>query len=33
MGTGMSLLPDDEPLLLHDVGGGTEIYALYWDSP
>jgi len=33
MGTGMSLLPDDEPLLLHDVGGGTEVYALYWDSP
>jgi hypothetical protein len=29
----MSLLPNDEPLLLHDVGGGTEIYALFWDSP
>jgi len=33
MGTWLALTPHDEPILLRDVGGGTEIYALYWDAP
>ncbi len=28
-----SLGPHDEPLLLRDTGGGTEVYALQWDAP
>ena len=33
MGTWLTLTQHDEPVLLRDVGGGTEIYALYWDAP
>jgi len=32
MGAWFSLTPNDEPLILRDVGGGTEIYALHWDA-
>ena len=32
MGAWFSLTPDNEPLLLRDIGGGTEIYALHWDA-
>jgi dipeptidyl aminopeptidase/acylaminoacyl peptidase len=28
-----SLTPQDDVLVLHDTGGGTEIYALSWDAP
>ena len=28
-----SLGPHDEPLVLRDTGGGTEVYALHWDAP
>jgi WD40 repeat protein len=31
MGAWLSLTPNDEPLILRDIGGGTEIYALHWD--
>jgi len=31
MGAWFSLTPNNEPLLLRDIGG-TEIYALYWDA-
>ena len=32
MGAWLSLTLNDEPLILRDVGGGTEIYALHWDA-
>jgi Tol biopolymer transport system component len=32
MGAWFSLTPNDEPLILRNVGGGTEIYALHWDA-
>jgi Tol biopolymer transport system component/DNA-binding winged helix-turn-helix (wHTH) protein len=32
MGAWLSLTPNDEPLILRDIGGGTEIYALHWDA-
>jgi len=32
MGAWLSLTPNDEPLVLRDVGGETEIYALHWDA-
>ena len=28
-----SLTPEGDVLLLHDTGGGTEIYALSWNAP
>jgi Tol biopolymer transport system component len=32
-GSWFSLTPKDEPLVLRDTGGGTEVYALDWDAP
>jgi hypothetical protein len=32
-GAWFSLGLDDEPLVLRDTGGGTEVYALYWEAP
>jgi Tol biopolymer transport system component/DNA-binding winged helix-turn-helix (wHTH) protein len=31
-GAWFSLTPNDEPLILRNVGGGTEIYGLHWDT-
>jgi Tol biopolymer transport system component len=33
LGDWFSLTPDNKPLLLRSIGGGTEIYALHWDAP
>jgi hypothetical protein len=32
-GAWFALTPDDDPLLLRNIGGGAEVYALPWEVP